>query len=218
MRFAFLLLLSLCSPLRRHWANRCAQLSGYHLLRKGSCCCSAPRLPHCFSPRVPACPVSPAGSCLPWHSLPRKLQLCSGPWTLKRRRRVSLGAHNMPLLLFDSAGSPCVSLGLLFFLLSCIHTHQHCNAVSKCLPPALATAFCCKEETQNVPAFFSFQHFKSPPSKSVVFSTLAWGSVTAGEEEMARASGVIGAASSRLAAVSPAIPEDRCANEWKVFH
>lgn len=130
MRFAFLLLLSLCSPLRRHWANRCAQLSGYHLLRKGSCCCSAPRLPHCFSPRVPACPVSPAGPCLPWHSLPRKLQLCSGPWTLKR---VSLGAHNMPLLLFDSAGSPCVSLGLLFFLLSCIHTHQHCNAVSKCL-------------------------------------------------------------------------------------
>lgn len=50
MRFAFLLLLSLCSPLHRHWANRCVQLSGYHLLGKGSCCCSAPWLPVASAP------------------------------------------------------------------------------------------------------------------------------------------------------------------------
>lgn len=172
-------------------------------------------------PWAPVCPVNPAGPCLPWYPIPKKPLLHSGPQTLTRRRRVSLdqlptacpflppilpGPRVFPL-------APCIS---------CLHAHtkQHrCSMTSKHLAPVLPPHFGAQRKHKITLTFLSFQHLKSLPCESVVFSTLACGSVTAGREERPeRALQLEPASLSPGLLFSPNIPEDRCANEWKVFH
>lgn len=182
MHFAFFLLLSLCSLLRRQWADRCAWLSGQHLPEKDSSCCSAPQTLHRFilgSQRAQWTWQDP------WCPIPKKPLLHSGPQTLRRRRR---------RFSLDQLPTVCPFLPPILpspFLLA--RTHKTASLQHDIQTPCsgAATAFWCTEKTQNNSDFSLFSASQVPP---LWVSRLLHASMWIGDGRRggtARASGVI---------------------------
>lgn len=176
MHFAFFLLLSLCSLLRRQWADRCAWLSGQHLLEKDSSCCSAPQTLHRSVPGSQHAQWTWQDRASPGVPSPRNLCYILAPQHSER-------GGGFPWISCLQCAPPSLQSCPVP---SCLHarTKQHrCSVTSKHLAPVPPQHFGVQRKRKITLTFLSFQRLKSLPCESVAFSTLACRSVTAGGEE-----------------------------------